>query len=149
MRRGRLGIEITETVLIERPEEVARTMATLRHVGIHFSLDDFGTGFSSLSHMRGFPVQAIKIDRSFVEKVPDDAVTAQIVSGLLQMASALGLLVVAEGVETPAQERTLRHLGFGLAQGYLYSKPVPADALSALVQRQNLLESSDAGVIEP
>ncbi len=149
VRRGRLGLEITETVLIERPEEVARTMAMLRHVGVHFSLDDFGTGFSSLSHMRGFPVQAIKIDRSFVEKVPDDAVTAQIVSGLLQMASALGLLVVAEGVETPAQERTLRHLGFGLAQGYLYSKPVTADEFSALVERQNLLESSDAGVIEP
>lgn len=149
VRRGRLGLEITETVLIERPEEVARTMAMLRHAGVHFSLDDFGTGFSSLSHMRGFPVQAIKIDRSFVEKVPEDAVTAQIVSGLLQMASALGLLVVAEGVETPAQERTLRHLGFGLAQGYLYSKPVPPDEFSALVERQNLLESSDAGVIEP
>ncbi len=149
VRRGRLGLEITETVLIERPEEVARTMEILRHVGVHFSLDDFGTGFSSLSHMRGFPVQAIKIDRSFVEKVPDDAVTAQIVSGLLQMASALGLLVVAEGVETPAQERTLRHLGFGLAQGYLYSKPVSPDDFCALVERQNLLESSDAGVIEP
>ncbi|MBM4392882.1 MAG: EAL domain-containing protein [Deltaproteobacteria bacterium] len=149
VRRGRLGLEITETVLIERPEEVARTMAILRRAGVHFSLDDFGTGYSSLSHMRGFPVQAIKIDRSFVEKAPDDAVTAQIVSGLLQMASALGLLVVAEGVETPAQERTLRHLGFGLAQGYFYGKPVPPTEFSILVERQNQLEPSDAGVIEP
>lgn len=136
VRRDRLCFEITETALIDRPELVVNAIHTLREFGVQFALDDFGTGYSSLSHLRGFAVSTIKIDRSFVALLPEDAVTRQIVAGLLTMTEALGLVVVAEGVETESQQRCLLELGCSRAQGYRFARPMPAAQLHELLVHQ-------------
>lgn len=125
----RLCMEITETALVEHPEVVMESTRRIRELGVTFALDDFGTGYSSLSHLRSFPVSSVKIDRSFVTQLPHDLVTRQIVRGLLAMTDALGLVVVAEGVEGPEHVARLRALGCRFAQGYHYARPMPADAL--------------------
>jgi EAL domain-containing protein (putative c-di-GMP-specific phosphodiesterase class I) len=98
------------------------------------SLDDFGTGYSSLVHLRRLPVSELKIDRSFVARLAVDNEDAEIVRCTVDLAHSLGLLVVAEGVETPASARVLTAIGCDLAQGFHYSPPVPADQLPELVR---------------
>jgi diguanylate cyclase (GGDEF)-like protein/PAS domain S-box-containing protein len=135
---GRVCMEITETALVEHPEVVVGNIRRIRDLGITFALDDFGTGYSSLSHLRGFSVSSVKIDRSFVMQLPIDLVSRQIVRGLLTMTEALGLEVVAEGVEGPEHVSGLQALGCRLAQGYHYARPMPAaDLLSWLASRQS------------
>ncbi len=124
---GRLGLELTETVLVERPETVTDVMRKLRGIGVKFALDDFGTGYSSLSHLRGFPVQSLKIDRTFIWALTTDPVTSEIVRALIQLSRALGITTVAEGVETVQQYRILRDLGCELGQGYLFARPQEQD----------------------
>lgn len=125
----RLCLEITETGFVEHPEVVMESIRRIRELGVTFALDDFGTGYSSLSHLRSFPVSSVKIDRSFVTQLPHDLVTRQIVRGLLALTDALGLVVVAEGVEGPEHVARLRALGCRFAQGYHYARPMPAEAL--------------------
>ncbi len=131
---GKVCFEITETALVERPDVVSDTIRALNELGVSFFLDDFGTGFSSLSHLRGFAVSGIKIDRSFVAQLEADPVSRQIVSGLMTMTQALGLDVVAEGVENAEQERILLDLGCRRAQGYRYARPMPAPNLEDMLR---------------
>jgi EAL domain-containing protein (putative c-di-GMP-specific phosphodiesterase class I) len=123
-----LDLEITETVLMEDPEASAQTLEALKALGVRIVLDDFGTGFSSLAYVRRFPIDVLKVDRSFVQDLGDGATDATIVEAVLSMARGLRVGVIAEGVETPAQSRALEALGCELAQGYLFARPLdPAD----------------------
>jgi diguanylate cyclase (GGDEF)-like protein/PAS domain S-box-containing protein len=123
----RLKIEITETVLMDNPEGIARGLAELREQGVGICLDDFGTGFSSLSYLHRFPIDQLKIDRTFVARIGSDGSGDAILRAIINLAHTLGLDTVAEGVETPAQALELRSLGCALAQGHHFSPPLPAE----------------------
>jgi diguanylate cyclase (GGDEF)-like protein len=129
----RLCLEITESMMLEDPDKVADTLVALRAMGVRISVDDFGTGYSSLSYLQRFAVDELKIDRSFVhdlEHGDDDT----LVRSILLLGRNLGLDVVAEGVETTAVATHLRAIGCELAQGYLFSKPVPPARFLALIE---------------
>jgi EAL domain-containing protein (putative c-di-GMP-specific phosphodiesterase class I) len=123
-----LILEITETLLIQQVDEVVRRMNELVCMGLRFAIDDFGTGFSSLGYLRRLPLFEIKIDRSFVQGLPDDPAAVGIVQSILAMGRHLGLEVVAEGVETAAQSAFLRAQGCPFEQGWLHGRPMPAEA---------------------
>ncbi len=127
-----LWLEITESVLIEEAEAVS-TFRALKELGVHLVVDDFGTGFSSLGYLKRFPVDVLKIDRTFVEGLDDSAEDRAIVSAVLALAGALGLAVIAEGVETAAQRDVLERLGCHAMQGLLFGRPVPAADLDELL----------------
>ncbi|MEI9851242.1 MAG: PAS domain-containing protein [Sphingomonas sp.] len=129
-----LELEITETAFLGDSEgHVLHALETLRAAGMTIALDDFGTGFSSLAHLRHFPVDTLKIDRSFVSGIEDRAGDRAIVEVVLRLGDALGLTTVAEGVETENQAAFLRGRGCKLAQGYLFARPLPADQVAAFV----------------
>ncbi|MEN5081339.1 EAL domain-containing protein [Bosea sp. TWI1241] len=131
-----LVVEITEQVIMgDRLDGVARTIAMLRERGITVALDDFGTGFASLTHLLDFPVDVIKIDRSFIGGLDTGARSNAIVGALVGMAESLGVRIVAEGIETREQESRLRAMGCELGQGFLYSQAVPTDMVGMLVER--------------
>jgi len=126
-------VELTETVLMDDLERRRSPLAELRDLGLRIALDDFGTGYSSLTYLKRFPVDCIKIDQSFVAGVADEGFDAAIVESVIDLAHAVGLSVVAEGLETPEQLERLRELGCDHAQGYLFSKPRPAQDLDTLL----------------
>jgi EAL domain-containing protein (putative c-di-GMP-specific phosphodiesterase class I) len=133
---SRLCLEITETQMMQRPEQVAAVLAELGAVGVQIAIDDFGTGFSSLAYVRDLPAHVLKIDRAFVRDLPDSPRDAAVVAAIVRLARELGMQTVAEGVETPGQLSMLRRLGCDLAQGYLLGRPMPVpefdpDALPA------------------
>jgi diguanylate cyclase (GGDEF)-like protein len=128
-------LELTESVLLADEAQTYETLNTIRRMGFGIALDDFGTGYSSLSYLRRFPVDKIKIDQSFVAQLGKRPESSAIVKAIVDMAEALDLKVVAEGVETKAQADRLRKLGCRLYQGYLFSKAVTADAIFELVDR--------------
>lgn len=130
-----LEVEITESVLMADPQRASRTLQALHALGVHIAIDDFGTGYSSLAYLKRFPAQTVKIDRSFVNGLPQDRDDAAITQAVIAMAHSLGLEVVAEGVEQPAQLDFLRQLGCDQAQGYLLGRPVPAERLRQLLAR--------------
>jgi len=130
-----VNLEITETIAMADADRSAVVLSELKTLGVLLDIDDFGIGYSSLSRLQGFPVDALKIDRSFISRIDTDAETAEIVRIIVMLAHGLHLKVVAEGVETQAQADFLRDIGCELAQGYLYSKPVPAEAISQLLSR--------------
>ncbi|MED5618855.1 putative bifunctional diguanylate cyclase/phosphodiesterase [Ideonella sp. BN130291] len=125
----RLQIEITEHTLVEDVNASVQTLTALRDMGVRIAIDDFGTGLSSLAYLKRLPIDKFKVDRSFVRELPEAAGDAAIVTAVVSMAHALGLQVVAEGVETPAQREFLARLGCNHAQGFLFGKPAPADQL--------------------
>jgi predicted signal transduction protein with EAL and GGDEF domain len=125
-----LELEITESSLMDNPEEAVRAMNALRAAGLRISVDDFGTGYSSLAYLARFPLSALKIDRAFVKNVHQGASDAAIVRAVIDMANNLGLQVIAEGVETEAQADFLRRHGCHQAQGYFYSRPLPAGEIA-------------------
>ena len=129
-----IALEITETVLVEDTTTAAKTLQELEQLGVRLVLDDFGTGYSSLGYVKRFPLAYLKIDRSFVAELGGDGRNEAIVSAISEMARALGARVVAEGVETEAQLDGIRKLGCELAQGYLFSRPVPPDEIDALIR---------------
>ncbi|HEY6761429.1 MAG TPA: EAL domain-containing protein [Baekduia sp.] len=131
---GRLTIEVTETALMEDPAAAEATLLALRDLGVKISLDDFGTGYSSLSSVSDFPLNTLKLDRAFLADHRPEAQRWSIVRAVLDMARTLDLDVVVEGVETEAQRARLAELGAVQAQGYLFSRPVPADELAALMR---------------
>ena len=116
-----------------------RALEALRGIGLRVSLDDFGTGYSSLSHLKGFPLDTVKIDRSFVRDLPDDRDDVAVTEAILSMANALGLRVIAEGVESPEQLDFLRERGCAEAQGYLLRPPVSADDATEILRSEPLL----------
>ena len=128
-----LELEITENVMLIMNDDVRATLDTLRAMGVRLSLDDFGTGYSSLSYLKQLPFHTLKIDQSFVSKIPGQPDDTQIITSILGLAKGLGLQVVAEGIETRAQYEFLREHGCEFGQGYLMSRPVPADALIAML----------------
>lgn len=129
-----LELEMTETTVMRNLDDVARQMRDLAQIGVQFSVDDFGTGYSSLRHLHQLPVQTLKIDKSFVERVCDPSGTAALVQAILSLAHNLGLQVVAEGVENPDQMDALMAMDCDLMQGYLFARPQPADGIPALVR---------------
>ena len=130
---GDLAIEITETALIEDSSVPAASLRELRSLGVKILLDDFGTGYSSLSHLQRFPIDALKIDRSFVMHLGAGEDNRAIVRAIAAMANALGLEVVAEGVETAEQAAEAQALGCGLAQGYYFARPAPPAEIESLI----------------
>ena len=129
-------VEVTEQVFAERGGDyVRRALHRLHGEGVRISLDDFGTGYSSLSHLRDFPVDVVKVDRSFVQQVIDKSEIAAIAKAVSHLCTSLGIEVVAEGVETEAQATWLMKHGFTSAQGFLYSRPAPAKELPAFLMK--------------
>src|SRR5439155_16993543 len=129
---GGIDLEITESLLMSDVDESIRKLRALRDMGLRMALDDFGTGYSSLAYLSRLPVDTLKIDRSFVHGMTENADHMAIVSAIISLAQALRLKVVAEGVETEQQAELLRLLRCDQAQGYLFSRPLPAQALEAL-----------------
>ncbi|MCA9559127.1 MAG: EAL domain-containing protein, partial [Myxococcales bacterium] len=125
-----LELELTESIFVRDLETVIRNMTALRGLGVRFAIDDFGTGYSSLAYLRRLPIDALKIDRSFVREIAEDAGDAAIVEASVLMARRLGLSVVAEGVETEAQRDLLLGIGCTHLQGYLFGRPGPADDIA-------------------
>ena len=129
-----LQIEIMETAAMGDPDHAATVLAELRNIGVGLSIDDFGTGYSSLSRLQQLPIDTLKIDRSFIMHMEDDAESYEIVRTIIALAHSLGLRVVAEGVETATQAEKLTLLECDFVQGYFYSKPVSAQAITALLE---------------
>jgi diguanylate cyclase (GGDEF)-like protein len=132
---NKLELEITETVMMEYPELVAEKITALKRLGVRIALDDFGTGYSSLSYLSRFSVDTLKVDRSFIQAIPHDRSVCVMVSAIVNLARSLGLTVVVEGTETEEQIAWLSGLGPVEAQGFLFSRPVPAEGVAALLDR--------------
>ncbi|MBB4285382.1 EAL domain-containing protein [Roseospira goensis] len=141
-----LDLELTESMLVENADEAIEALWSLKNVGITLSIDDFGTGYSSLSYLKRFPIDALKIDRSFVTDIPSSEDDMAITQAIIRMASSLGLQLVAEGVETEAQVEFLRANGCQLGQGYLFSRPVDNAGMVSLLT-QGLVPARPAGVM--
>ena len=122
---GDLTLEITESVLMQEVDSFVEMLQALKATGVRLGLDDFGTGYSSLGYLRRFPLDVLKLDRLFVSELGADPAADSIIAAVIDMARALGMQVVAEGVETDAQLSILRRLGCHLAQGYHFSRPLP------------------------
>jgi diguanylate cyclase (GGDEF)-like protein/PAS domain S-box-containing protein len=129
----KLELEITEGTVMRNPESVVTLLQQLKNMGIHIAIDDFGTGYSSLAYLKRFPIDSLKIDRSFVKDVPEDAGDVAINVAIIAMAHSLGLKVVAEGVETREQFDFLRKEGCDEMQGYFFSRPLPVEEVTALL----------------
>ncbi|WFP62000.1 EAL domain-containing protein [Mesorhizobium sp. WSM4904] len=138
---SRLELEITETVMMDESDTVLRTLGQLRELGVRIALDDFGTGYSSLGYLRRFPVDKIKIDRSFIHDL-DKRDTAAVVRTVIGLGIELGITVTAEGVETEAQLDMLRKAGCGEAQGFLIGMPAKAPEMSRLLRSREKLRQS-------
>ena len=132
-----LEVEITESMMMENPERAAETLREIKEMGVHVSIDDFGTGYSSLARLKKFPIESVKIDRSFIRDIAVDPDDAAIVSAVIAMAHSLRLKVIAEGVETQDQVRFLRERGCDEIQGFYYSRPVTAAEISAFAARHS------------
>lgn len=130
----RLEVEITEGVLLEESEKTLQTLHRLRELGVRVSMDDFGTGYSSLSYLRSFPFDKIKIDRSFVKDLTGKPDGDAIIRAIAGLGKSLGMTTVAEGVETPEQMQRIRDEGCTDVQGYLISRPIPADDVLAFLK---------------
>jgi diguanylate cyclase len=129
-------LELTEGVLVEHADQAEEAMMRLRQAGFRLALDDFGTGYSSLIYLRRFAFDKIKIDKSFLDSLEDSGESAILVHSVVHLGRALGLEVTAEGVETEEQHRFLKAVGCHYLQGYLFSKPVTADAISAMLESE-------------
>src|SRR3954465_10454161 len=129
----RLVLEITETVLMHDRDAAAATLWQLKGLGVRIAIDDFGTGYSSLAYLRRFPIDMLKVAREFVDGLGRDAHDDVITRAIVELANTLGLLTVAEGIETQQQSETVAALGCDIAQGYLFSRPIEADAVSAVM----------------
>jgi len=127
----RLWLEITESTLMRDADEAVVVLQAFRDLGLHLEIDDFGTGYSSLSYLQRFPVECLKIDRSFVAELDQKSDSAAIVRAIIGLGDSLGLPIIAEGVERRTQVERLRTLGCYLAQGYLFGRPLPARSLGA------------------
>ncbi|MDH3454207.1 MAG: EAL domain-containing protein, partial [Desulfuromonadales bacterium] len=129
-----LEFEIGETVIMQNPEFAVNVLIQLREMGVHISIDDFGTGYSSLAHLKRFSVNTLKIDRTFVRDIELNSTDAAITSAIISMGNSLNLKVIAEGVETEGQFAMLKERRCDEMQGYLFSRPVPVEAVAGLLR---------------
>ncbi len=139
LHANQLELEVTESMLMQNPEEAAETLRAIRALGVGIVIDDFGTGYSSLAYLTRFPVDKIKIDRSFVHNLPSDSNDAAVIDAILAMAQRLGMRVIAEGVEREDQQHYLRRQGCDEVQGFLYSQGLP---VAELPLRLDAIEAS-------
>jgi EAL domain-containing protein (putative c-di-GMP-specific phosphodiesterase class I) len=131
-----IELEMTESVAMEDAETTITLLQQLKALGVHLAIDDFGTGYSSLGYLQRFPVDVLKIDRAFVAGLRPDNAHASIVDAVVSLGHALGLTVVAEGMETAEESHQVHALGCDLAQGYYFAKPLPREQAEAYIRRQ-------------
>jgi EAL domain-containing protein (putative c-di-GMP-specific phosphodiesterase class I) len=134
MPAGMLELEITESMVMQNPDRVVQLLRAIKEMGVRLAIDDFGTGYSSLAQLKRFPIDTLKIDRSFIRDIPQDVEDKAITEAIIAMARTLGLIVIAEGVETAAQQAFLREHGCDQMQGYFFSKPVEAGKFAELLR---------------
>ncbi len=127
-----LELELTESILMSDVSQAMQILQGLKRLGLAIAVDDFGTGYSSLNYLKQFPIDVLKIDRSFVDGLPHGEQDAQIARAIIAMAHSLNLMVIAEGVESHEQLEFLREHGCDEVQGFLFGRPVPADQFAAL-----------------
>jgi diguanylate cyclase (GGDEF)-like protein/PAS domain S-box-containing protein len=144
-----LCLEITESVLLEESEKVSETITGVARHGVRFALDDFGTGYSSLAYLTRLPIDALKVDRSFVEALGSDSRSTAITTAIVRMAQALSIDVIAEGVETASQVDMLRGLRCELAQGFYFHHPLTAQAISELLSPRRSARATRAAGLHP
>jgi diguanylate cyclase len=132
-----LQLEITESVVMQEPEATVFKLRALKALGINLAVDDFGTGYSSLAYLKRFPIDVLKIDRAFVGGLADGEHDVAIVQTVVSLAKALGLRTTAEGIEEQAQWELLEEFGCDQGQGYFYSRPLRADAIPVLLEKQS------------
>jgi EAL domain-containing protein (putative c-di-GMP-specific phosphodiesterase class I) len=132
---SRLELEITESILLENVEGVLQSLQRLKQIGVKLSIDDFGTGYSSLAYLKRFRIDKLKIDQSFVRDLTSDPNDEAIIQAIIQMGHSLNLQIIAEGVEDEATLAALRALECDEVQGYIYSRPLAAEAFRAYVDR--------------
>ena len=137
---GALCLELTESALMEESERAVSILDGLRALGVRIALDDFGTGYSSLSYLQRFPLDGLKLDRSFMSGLTERSHSRAIVAAVIDMARTLGLRVVAEGVETEDQLADLRALESEFAQGYHFARPLPPEELGELFESGTVIE---------
>jgi EAL domain-containing protein (putative c-di-GMP-specific phosphodiesterase class I) len=133
--RGSLVLELTEGVLIDSSNEVSSQLQRFRELGVQLSIDDFGTGYSSMNYLKNFPLDELKIDRSFVKGLPDQRADLAIVRAMTVLGHSLGMRIVAEGVETREQLASLGEVGIDQIQGYLIGKPMASEELVKLAHQ--------------
>jgi EAL domain-containing protein (putative c-di-GMP-specific phosphodiesterase class I) len=131
----RLGIELTESTLLDNPDRVYPVLEALRALGVQVAIDDFGTGYSSMTYVSSLAPDQVKIDKSFVQRLPFQGRDSAIVRSIIDLGQNLGVEVVAEGVSDPATAQAVQDLGCSLAQGFLYAEPMPVQALPGWVRR--------------
>ena len=141
---GSLILELTESAVVENFEVASETLQKLRWMSVQLAMDDFGTGQSSLSSLSRLPLDILKIDQSFVARLDQDAEGRAIVYAIISLATALGVRVTGEGIETASQLSTLIELDCNHGQGFLLGRPVPADELAAMIQTGNTTEVTAA-----
>ena len=130
-----IELEVTESILIEDFEVVTEKLRILKNYGIRISLDDFGTGFSSLSYLKTLPINTLKIDKSFIDTVLSDSATRVITESIVEMVKSLGFESIAEGVEDEQQYKYLHAIGCDVIQGFYLGKPLPSSDMEALIQK--------------
>jgi EAL domain-containing protein (putative c-di-GMP-specific phosphodiesterase class I) len=138
---AQLELELTESLIMHNPEYSISALNNLKSLGIGLAVDDFGTGFSSLSYLKRFAIDRLKIDQSFVHDLASDIDSSVIAGAVIHLGHSMGLKVVAEGVETPAQLEFLRGQHCDEIQGYYFSKPLPADEVERVLAEGQLLEA--------
>jgi EAL domain-containing protein (putative c-di-GMP-specific phosphodiesterase class I) len=129
-----LRLEITETTAMADADQVISLLHDIRALGVGLAVDDFGTGYSSLAYLKRFPIDELKIDRSFVASLDDGPTQSAVVLSILRLSETLNLETVAEGIEEPSQLALLRELGAELGQGYFFARPLDVDAVTALIE---------------
>lgn len=142
-----INVEVTETIAMADPQRSSLVLSELKALGVHISIDDFGTGYSSLSRLQGFPVDTLKVDRSFISKIDTDSETREIVRIIIMLAHNLGLKVVAEGAETAEQVRVLKMLECELVQGYFFARPGDHATAQAFLNKHRVGAASPSGII--
>jgi len=137
-------LEITEGVLMDRADTSAGLLNQLKKMGLRLAIDDFGTGFSSLSYLKQFPIDTLKIDRSFVMSLPRDENDGAIVKAIINLAQSMDIKTIAEGVETMEQLRFLQELKCTEVQGYLFSRPLPANEIDQMLRDKGTVKQWQA-----
>ena len=148
---AKLTLEITESSIMANQARAMHVLAALHAIGVRLSIDDFGTGYSSLSHLKQLPVDELKVDKSFVKDMADDEYDFVIVRATIDLGQKLGLQIVAEGVETEEIQWQLSEIGCDVAQGFHFSRPLPAEDVSAWIERRatrDLISGPDPSVVE-